>query len=87
MIETSTRDFRHHTNSFREGMGMYLIHDLQMLRLFETFSESAPQLTLMMSIILQRGELELITGLSQIQNTLFHSDRLLLMCSFVSRFE
>ncbi|KAF4100181.1 hypothetical protein G5714_018377 [Onychostoma macrolepis] len=63
VIETSTRDFRHHTNSFREGIAMYLNQDFQMLRLLETFSENAPQLTLMMSIILQRGELELITGL------------------------
>uniref|UniRef100_A0A673I5I7 XK-related protein n=1 Tax=Sinocyclocheilus rhinocerous TaxID=307959 RepID=A0A673I5I7_9TELE len=56
------RDVRHPTNSFTEGVAVYLNHDLQMLRLFETFSESAPQLTLMMSIILQRGELELITA-------------------------
>ncbi|XP_043073261.1 XK-related protein 8-like [Puntigrus tetrazona] len=60
VIETSTRDFCHRTNSFREDM--YLYQDLQMLCLFETFFESAPQLVLMTSIILQRGELELITG-------------------------
>uniref|UniRef100_A0A8C2E1N4 XK-related protein n=1 Tax=Cyprinus carpio TaxID=7962 RepID=A0A8C2E1N4_CYPCA len=47
-----------------KGMAMCLNHDLQMLRLFETFSESAPQLTLMMTRILQRGEVERITGLS-----------------------
>uniref|UniRef100_A0A672MFH1 XK-related protein n=2 Tax=Sinocyclocheilus grahami TaxID=75366 RepID=A0A672MFH1_SINGR len=63
VIEISTTHFLQHTNSFTEGVAVYLNHDLQMLRLFETFSESAPQLTLMMSIILQRGELELITGL------------------------
>uniref|UniRef100_A0A672KVS6 XK-related protein n=1 Tax=Sinocyclocheilus grahami TaxID=75366 RepID=A0A672KVS6_SINGR len=62
VIETSTRDVCHHTNSFTEDMAMYMNQDFQMLRLFETFSESAPQLTLMMSIILQRGELELITA-------------------------
>ncbi|XP_052389462.1 XK-related protein 8-like isoform X6 [Carassius gibelio] len=63
VIEISTTHFLQHTNSFTEGIAVYLSHDLQMLRLFETFSESAPQLTLMMSIILQRGELELMTGL------------------------
>uniref|UniRef100_A0A8C2J9K9 XK-related protein n=1 Tax=Cyprinus carpio TaxID=7962 RepID=A0A8C2J9K9_CYPCA len=55
----STTHFLRHTNSFTEGVAVYLNHDLQMFRLFETFSESAPQLSLMMSIILQRGELEL----------------------------
>ncbi|KAL1255719.1 hypothetical protein QQF64_013780 [Cirrhinus molitorella] len=63
VIEISTTHFVHRTNSFTEGVAVYLNHDLQMLRLFETFSESTPQLILMMSIILQRGELELITGL------------------------
>ncbi len=74
VIESSSRDFCHHTNRVRDGMAMYLNQDLQMLHLFETFSESAPQLTLMTTIILQREEMELITGLSQIQNTLFLSD-------------
>ncbi|XP_059412728.1 XK-related protein 8-like [Carassius carassius] len=63
VIEISTTHFLQHTNSFTEGVAVYLNHDLQMLRLFETFSESAPQLILMMSIILQRRELEIITGL------------------------
>ncbi|XP_059365915.1 XK-related protein 8-like [Carassius carassius] len=63
VIEISTMDFIHYTNNFREGMAMCMNHDLQMLRLFGTFSESAPLFTLMMSRILQRGELELITGL------------------------
>uniref|UniRef100_A0A8C1CCM5 XK-related protein n=2 Tax=Cyprinus carpio TaxID=7962 RepID=A0A8C1CCM5_CYPCA len=63
------RDFRHHTTGFREGMALFLNQDLQMLRLFETFSENAPQLLLMMSIILQRAELELITGLKILTST------------------
>ncbi|XP_067281645.1 XK-related protein 8-like [Pseudorasbora parva] len=37
--------------------------DFQMLRLFEAFFESAPQLTLMMCVMLQKRELELFTGL------------------------
>ncbi|XDV34546.1 hypothetical protein PO909_004697, partial [Leuciscus waleckii] len=63
VIEISTTRFLQKTNSFTEGVAVYLNHDLQMLRLFETFSESAPQLILIMCSILQREELELITGL------------------------
>ncbi|XP_054461423.1 XK-related protein 8-like isoform X2 [Anoplopoma fimbria] len=46
-----------------EGFAVYLSHDLSMLRLIETFSESAPQLVLMLTIILQRGELDPVTVL------------------------
>ncbi|XDV34544.1 hypothetical protein PO909_004695, partial [Leuciscus waleckii] len=60
MIEISTTHFL--IKSFREGMAD-MNCDFQMLRLFEAFSESAPQLILMMCRILQRGELELITVL------------------------
>ncbi|XP_077052812.1 XK-related protein 8-like [Siphateles boraxobius] len=63
VIEISTTRFHQKANSFIEGVAVYLNHDLQMLRLFEAFSESAPQLILMMCRTLQRGELELITGL------------------------
>ncbi|RXN20227.1 XK-related 8-like protein [Labeo rohita] len=71
VIETSTRDFLHRIDNFRKGVqhsiredvAVNLKHDLRMLLLFEAFSESAPQLTLMMSVILQRGQLQLITGL------------------------
>ncbi|XP_051729123.1 XK-related protein 8-like [Ctenopharyngodon idella] len=62
VTEMSTKHFLHHTKSFKERKPD-LNRDLHMLRLFEAFSESAPQLILMMSRILQRGELELITGL------------------------
>lgn len=44
---------------------VYLNHDLSMLRLVETFSESSPQLVLMLTIILQRGELDPVTGTRQ----------------------
>uniref|UniRef100_A0A4W5RI69 XK-related protein n=1 Tax=Hucho hucho TaxID=62062 RepID=A0A4W5RI69_9TELE len=46
---------------YMEGNAVYLTHDLSMLRLIETFSESAPQLVLMITIIIQRGEVEPIT--------------------------
>lgn len=41
---------------------VYLSHDLSMLRLIETFSESAPQLVLMLTIMLQGDDLEPVTG-------------------------
>ncbi|XP_016113265.1 XK-related protein 8-like [Sinocyclocheilus grahami] len=71
VIETSTTDFLHRINNFRKGVchsirddvAVKLKHDFLMLRLFETFSENTPQLTLILSRILQREELELITGL------------------------
>uniref|UniRef100_A0A668U1E4 XK-related protein n=1 Tax=Oreochromis aureus TaxID=47969 RepID=A0A668U1E4_OREAU len=43
-----------------------LTHDLSMLRIIETFSESAPQLTLMLTIILQTGHLDPVTVLKAI---------------------
>ncbi|XP_029298455.1 XK-related protein 8-like [Cottoperca gobio] len=46
-----------------EGLAVYLSHDLSMLRLIETFSESAPQLVLMLTLILQRGQLDHVTVL------------------------
>lgn len=50
---------RHHKG---EGFAVYLSHDLSMLRLMETFSESCPQLVLMLTIILQRNQLDPETG-------------------------
>ncbi|XP_074468452.1 XK-related protein 8-like [Sebastes fasciatus] len=47
----------------REGTAVFLNHDLSMLRLVETFSESSPQLVLMLTIILQSGELSPVTVL------------------------
>ncbi|XP_061123065.1 XK-related protein 8-like [Syngnathus typhle] len=37
---------------------VYLTHDLSMLRLFEAFSESAPQVVLSLTIMLQRGHVD-----------------------------
>lgn len=48
------------------GVAAYLSHDLSMLRLIETFSESSPQLVLMLTIFLQRGELEPVTVLKAV---------------------
>lgn len=41
---------------------VFLSHDLSLLRLIETFSESAPQLVLMLTNLLQRGELSPVPG-------------------------
>ncbi|XP_056336453.1 XK-related protein 8-like [Danio aesculapii] len=61
VIEMSTKHFCQQKRIFKESA--YLKLDFQMLCLFEAFAESAPQLILMMSLILQRGELQLFTGL------------------------
>uniref|UniRef100_A0A3P9DT87 XK-related protein n=1 Tax=Maylandia zebra TaxID=106582 RepID=A0A3P9DT87_9CICH len=45
-----------------EDITVSLTHDLSMLRIIETFSESAPQLTLMLTIILQTGHLDPAVG-------------------------
>uniref|UniRef100_A0A8C1P3W7 XK-related protein n=1 Tax=Cyprinus carpio TaxID=7962 RepID=A0A8C1P3W7_CYPCA len=73
-LGTSTMDFLHRINNFsnnalhniRKDVDVKLKHDFLMLRLFEAFSENTPQLTLILSRILQRGELELITAASAI---------------------
>ncbi|XP_060948961.1 XK-related protein 8-like [Limanda limanda] len=44
-------------------MAVFLTHDLSMLKLFEAFSEGTPQLVLMLTIILQRGQLDPVTVL------------------------
>ncbi|KAF7210722.1 XK-related protein 8 isoform X2 [Nothobranchius furzeri] len=49
-----------------EDEAVYLNHDLAMLRIIETFSESAPQIVLMLTITLQQGQLDLITVLKTI---------------------
>ena len=39
-----------------ENVAVSLSHDLSLLRLFEAFSESAPQLVLMLTVMLQTGD-------------------------------
>lgn len=51
-----------------KDLAVYLGHDLSMLRLVETFSESAPQLVLMLTIILRRNELYTVTGVEKINS-------------------
>ncbi|XP_061658069.1 XK-related protein 8-like [Syngnathoides biaculeatus] len=60
---------------------VFLTHDLSMLRLFEAFSESAPQLVLMLTIMLRQGQLDTLTVLKAIASasaiafsvTVYHS--------------
>ncbi|XP_067468490.1 XK-related protein 8-like [Thunnus thynnus] len=62
VVEVSVRSF-FTTLSDPESTAVFLNHDLSFLRLIETFSESTPQLVLMLTIILQRGDLDPITVL------------------------
>lgn len=60
VVELSTLTFCT-KNAASEGHAVSQSHDLNMLRLIETFSESAPQVVLMMTVIIHRGKLEPIT--------------------------
>ncbi|KAM9385043.1 XK-related protein 8-like [Pholidichthys leucotaenia] len=67
VLEVSVLNFCHrHSDSFCENSAVFLNHDLSMLRLIETFSESAPQLVLIITIILLRGQLDVVTVLKAI---------------------
>lgn len=65
MVEISVQSFcgKRHGNDGDDGdYAVYLSHDLSMLRLIETFSESAPQLVLMLTIMLQGDEMNPVPG-------------------------
>ncbi|KAM3858129.1 XK-related protein 8-like [Diretmus argenteus] len=49
-----------------QNAAAFLTHDLRMLRLIETFTESAPQLVLMLTVILQRDLLDHVTVLKAV---------------------
>lgn len=61
VVELSLRSLRHSDHD-SEGFAVYLTHDLSMLRIIEAFSESAPQLVLMLAIILRQSQLDPVTG-------------------------
>uniref|UniRef100_A0A669E2U5 XK-related protein n=1 Tax=Oreochromis niloticus TaxID=8128 RepID=A0A669E2U5_ORENI len=69
VLEKAVESFRTKLRD-TEGVAVFLSHDLSMLRIVETFSESAPQLTLMLTIILQQGHLDPVTVLKAIGSTL-----------------
>ncbi|XP_053087388.1 XK-related protein 8-like [Pangasianodon hypophthalmus] len=60
VMEISSRSFKQ-SDLFPKGVTVYLNHDLSMLRLFEAFSESAPQLVLMMALIMEMQEMQSFT--------------------------
>ncbi|XP_066531608.1 XK-related protein 8-like [Hoplias malabaricus] len=63
LMELSIAKLQKTNDLFQEGVAAHLKHDLSILRLFETFSESVPQLVLMIVIKLtQEQELQLVTG-------------------------
>ncbi|XP_076611070.1 XK-related protein 8-like [Chaetodon auriga] len=65
VVEVSLRSFFSEQPD-PEDISVFLSHDLSMLRLIETFSESSPQLVLMVTIILQRGQLDPVTVLKAV---------------------
>ncbi|KAM9838247.1 XK-related protein 8-like [Aulostomus maculatus] len=69
VVEMSARSFISRDPDHK-GCAAFLSHDLSMLRLIETFSESAPQLVLMVTIMLQWGKLDPITVLKALASTL-----------------
>ncbi|XP_017337314.1 XK-related protein 8 [Ictalurus punctatus] len=60
VMEISSRSFKQ-SDLRRTGIAVYLNHDLSMLRMFEAFSESAPQLVLMTALIMEMPELHVFT--------------------------
>lgn len=61
MLELSMENLRDSDRN-SEGFAAFLNHDLSMLRLIEAFAESAPQLILMLTIILQQSQFDPVTG-------------------------
>ncbi|KAG7218895.1 hypothetical protein INR49_019444 [Caranx melampygus] len=58
VFEVSVRSF---FSNVTGDFAVFLTHDLSLLRIFETFAESSPQLVLMLTIILQRRSFDPIT--------------------------
>ncbi|XP_030202275.1 XK-related protein 8 [Gadus morhua] len=56
VLEVAVCSFSSRKERESENVAVYLSHDLSMLRLIEAFSESAPQLVLMLTVMLQTGD-------------------------------
>lgn len=63
VMEVAVLSFISKKSRHPEHIAVYLSHDLSMLRLIETFTEGAPQLVLMLTVILQKGMLDPMTVL------------------------
>ncbi|KAI4871777.1 hypothetical protein NFI96_014712, partial [Prochilodus magdalenae] len=62
VLEISLHKLVQRCDHFLDGVAAFLKHDLSMLRLFETFTESIPQLVLMITLTLQERELHMFTA-------------------------
>lgn len=62
VMETSVKSCCSDCDSQEEDKVAFLNQDLSMLRIIETFSESAPQIVLMLAVLLQDGSLEPFQG-------------------------
>ncbi|XP_027033675.2 XK-related protein 8-like [Tachysurus fulvidraco] len=60
LIMTTIRGYKQR-DRFKKGVTVYLNHDLSMLRLFEAFSENAPQLVFMIALTVEMDDLQLFT--------------------------
>ncbi|XP_060721471.1 XK-related protein 8-like [Tachysurus vachellii] len=60
LIMTTIRGYKQH-DLFEKGVTVYLNHDLSMLRLFEAFSENAPQLVFMIALTVEMEDQQLFT--------------------------
>ncbi|KAK5613458.1 hypothetical protein CRENBAI_021430 [Crenichthys baileyi] len=65
VLETSFNSLCSDASDPRD-LAVYLNHDLSLLRIMETFSESAPQIILMLTVILQEGKLDPVTVLKTV---------------------
>lgn len=64
MVELALFSLHPQSPASREDFTVYLSHDLSMLRLMETFAESAPQLVLLLAVMLQQGSVDVFIGVS-----------------------
>ncbi|GAA6088161.1 XK-related protein 8-like [Tachysurus ichikawai] len=60
LIMTTIHGYKQH-DLFEKGVTVYLNHDLSMLRLFEAFSENAPQLVFMIALTVEMEDQQLFT--------------------------
>lgn len=84
MLELSVENL-HGSNRDSDGFAVFLNHDLSMLRLIEAFAESAPQLVLMLTIILHRNQFDPVTGTEKLQSGLTRRKPLMPSYIFTSR--
>lgn len=85
MLELSVENL-HDSNRDSDGFAVFLNHDLSMLRLIEAFAESAPQLVLMLTIILHRNQFDPVTGTEKLRPGLTRREPLMPSYIFYFKF-